>query len=305
MERGIFKSAAGLGALGEGIFAGPNALGTDVTIGVPPRRQQHVSASLPNMPKPSGIRVCNCPPGSPYAQSPACCPSLRGLGEFTVPAGCWDKSGFKYEHDRQFAIAQQQCYAELQIGDSMPSDTELNNCTQRKMDALLPGLARTFLCEEGVNYGTPAGTTGGTAGKPCNSAAVIQTVQTLIGTPADGKWGPASAAALAKAGGTFQSYAPGCTGAIPGASADGGGSTSYTPPPTQVQPSVPVTPPPGGGGGGGGGGAGSGGVMGFLKSDFMGIPMYAILAVGGGLIAYFAMKGGQGGYQDDYADFAY
>lgn len=260
MERGIFKSVAGLGALGEGIFSGPTALGISRGLGA--------------------------------------------LGSFTVPAGCWDKSGFKYEHDRQFAIAQQECYAELQIGDSMPSDTELNNCTQRKMDALLPGLARTFLCEEGVNYGTPAGTTGSTSGKPCNSTAVIQTVQSLIGTPADGKWGPASAAALAKAGGTFQSYAPGCTGAVPGASAGGGGSTSYTPPPTQVQPSVPVTPPPGGGGGGGGGGSGAG-VMGFLKSDFMGIPMYAILAVGGGLIAYFAMKGGQGGYQDDYADFAY
>lgn len=75
------------------------------------------------------------------------------------------------------------------------------------------------------------------SGQPCNSPAVIQMVQGAIKTTADGKWGPASQTALAKAGGTFQSYAPGCTGNPPsyGAITGGGGggtvTTTYAPPP--------------------------------------------------------------------------
>jgi hypothetical protein len=46
----------------------------------------------------------------------------------------------------------------------------------------------------------------------CTSGAVIKAVQAKIGTTADGKWGPASQAALKASGGTFRDWAPKCTG---------------------------------------------------------------------------------------------
>jgi len=49
----------------------------------------------------------------------------------------------------------------------------------------------------------------------CTSDAVIKVVQTRIGTTADGKWGPNSQAALKASGGTFQDWAPNCTGSVP------------------------------------------------------------------------------------------
>jgi hypothetical protein len=78
------------------------------------------------------------------------------------------------------------------------------------------------------------------SGQACNSPAVIQMVQGAIQTTADGKWGPASQTALQKAGGTFQSYAPGCTGNPPsyGAITGGGGggtvATTYAAPPNAM-----------------------------------------------------------------------
>ena len=101
----------------------------------------------------------------------------------------------------------------------------------------------------GGGYGGGGGTTvlpeqqivggggGNFSGQPCNSEAVRKHVQAAINTDADGKWGPASQTALQKAGGTFQSYAPGCTGNPPsyGAITGGGGggtvATTYTAPP--------------------------------------------------------------------------
>ena len=106
----------------------------------------------------------------------------------------------------------------------------------------------------------------------CNSVAAIQQVQSLIGTPVDGKWGAASQAALKASGQSFAALAPGCTGSVPTVAA----TSVYTPPATTTTTPVPTATV-----------APVSGTTAFLKSKFVGLPMYAWLGIGGTLIGVF------------------
>lgn len=79
------------------------------------------------------------------------------------------------------------------------------------------------------------------SGKACTSPEVIASVQGQVGAKADGKWGPASQAALSKTGKTFKAFAPQCEGAVPYYSGSGGGTL------TTSDQAAPIPPPPSGG----------------------------------------------------------
>ena len=74
----------------------------------------------------------------------------------------------------------------------------------------------------------------------CTSDAVIKAVQTMIGTTADGKWGPASQTALKADGRTFKDLAPNCSGNVPFYSSSG---LTTAPPTTTTPGTTPGTAP--------------------------------------------------------------
>lgn len=219
---GIFKAGAGcagcggLGAFTTGIFAAPTALG------------------IPLFHRKQGV---------------------FGFGAFTVPAGCWDKGGFKQAHDMCLVEAQLNCNYE-------------EPCTQSQFNGCAESLPGKYACAEAVPA-TPTSVSGA-----CNSGPVIQSVQSKIGTSVDGQWGPNSQAALTKSGYTFQQLAPGCTPPVPSS----GGGGGYVAPVQPAQPYVPAVPAqpavvqPAA--------PASSGVMGFLTSTVFYLPMYAWLGAG-------------------------
>ena len=171
--------------------------------------------------------------------------SLGNLGAGFSASGCKQISEIG-AYDKTYGMgnqAQTKCQ-ELGWDDQFyPSLTECVNCYTQGYQNATP--APTTPTAQPVTLPEQQIVGGGAAdfsGQKCNSPAVIQMVQGQIGTTADGKWGPASQTALQKAGGTFQSYAPGCTGNPPsyGAITGGGGGATVTTT-TAAPPPPPVT----------------------------------------------------------------
>jgi len=127
-----------------------------------------------------------------------------GLGAGpTVPWQCWDVPGFKTKHDDCFAQAQRAC-----VGKSNEEE-----CVNEKFGWCVGEIIKQCTYDA----------------KACTSAENIKKVQEAIGVKADGKWGPASQAALEKTGKTFINFAGACTPPVPTAKAattTGGGGTS-------------------------------------------------------------------------------
>ena len=107
----------------------------------------------------------------------------------------------------------------------------INKCVAESCIPTCPGSAPATTVPEQQIGGA------GFSGQPCDSDAVKKYVQGVIGTNADGKWGPASQTALQKYGQPYKDIASGCTGNPPsyGAITGGGGggtvTTTYAPPP--------------------------------------------------------------------------
>lgn len=179
---------------------------------------------------------------------------LYGLGAFVVPANCWDVPGFKACSDAQFARSQVEALAD----GWTPGTSEYNASVENKHAGKVETQCMS-ICNDGAV--SPA------VGGACSSAAVISSVQSQIGAAVDGQWGPISQAALTKSGKSFKDFAPGCTGALPGA-----GGAVYVPPSpvvTGVDPTKATTP------------AVQGTAMDFLTKPLLGVPTYGwMIAVG-------------------------
>lgn len=164
-----------------------------------------------------------------------------GLGASAIPGKCWDKPGFKACHADKWRQARSDCTDTAAID----FNGDVSKCIEVMTDAYVFNDCIPKLCPEEPLRSRPV-QVGPiyVTGDPCDSPNTIKFVQTVVGTPADGKWGPLSRAAydryVAATGDDWYDIVHGCkgTGPYPRAAVP-----APTVPEEAVPPEVPVAPP--------------------------------------------------------------
>jgi len=157
--------------------------------------------------------------------------SRYGLGEVPVPEGCWDKPELKACQASIYQTYQSMDSAELleayqgATGGNGPLTT-LDAMAAFLIDKAFFEQCVTKICLQPGATDTKVDQPGNT--DSCTGAAAIKRAQASVGANPDGIWGPASTAALAKSGRSFQDAAGGCSGNPPAGtkSVPGGGGGS-------------------------------------------------------------------------------
>lgn len=163
--------------------------------------------------------------------------SVGALGASTLPSRCWNVSGFKTCHAKSWTQARDDCAAT----GAVDFGGDQGKCIEVMADAYAFNDCVPKYCPEEMKSAPVQVGPIFASGDPCDSTNTIRFVQTVVGTQADGKWGPNSRAAydkyLASTGKDWYDIAKGCVGEGPYP------RKASAPAPAPVPPKPPVTPP--------------------------------------------------------------
>lgn len=156
-----------------------------------------------------------------------------------IPWQCWDAPGFKDCHAGCYEESRNQCAYNVDP-DAFGG---MEECIKRLTDQCASSRCVPDLCPQAMPSQSPTSSQPWWVGKPCKNADVVRHVQSIIGTKADGAWGPNSQKAYEQhrrdGGESYAELAYGCTGPVPAKE-----PAVVKPKPVVVAPPPPPLPEP-------------------------------------------------------------